>query len=190
MTLAKQQRMVDWSALEQEFKDATGRLPDYKRTQAWAYVKALADHITVLQKELNELATEAATMRRGLRDKELATVATLVKRAQASDHYRSDPTFRDAVNAVLQLTDPLAASLLGTPLRTFRCGVIEQRSAGEVGIVEWTPGRWWAVEVTGPDGSFTPLYEGVGADAAARRDNVVAWLQARQPHIARAAAAS
>jgi hypothetical protein len=27
-------------------------------------------------------------------------------------------------------------------------------------VIEWTPGRWWAVEVSGRDGSYTPLYEG------------------------------
>ncbi len=25
------------------------------------------------------------------------------------------------------------------------------------GIIEWTPGQWWVVEVTGPDGSLTPV---------------------------------
>ena len=26
-------------------------------------------------------------------------------------------------------------------------------------VIEWTPGKWWLVEVTGVDGSYTPIGE-------------------------------
>jgi hypothetical protein len=44
----------------------------------------------------------------------------------------------------------------------------KDRSKGDVGVIEWTPGKWWVVQVTGPDGSFTPLYEGKNRDDAER----------------------
>ena len=29
---------------------------------------------------------------------------------------------------------------------------------GERRVIEWVPGKWWVVEETGKDGSYTPLY--------------------------------
>lgn len=34
-------------------------------------------------------------------------------------------------------------------------------------IIEWTPGHWWIVEVTGPDGSYTPIEGSFRTRAAA-----------------------
>jgi hypothetical protein len=51
------------------------------------------------------------------------------------------------------------------------------RVIGDRGIVEWTPGHWWAVEVTDPDRSFTPLYQGKGKGYLCRLD-AERWVRA------------
>ncbi len=28
---------------------------------------------------------------------------------------------------------------------------------GEIKVIEWTPGKWWVVQITNKDGSYTPL---------------------------------
>jgi hypothetical protein len=43
-------------------------------------------------------------------------------------------------------------------------------------VIEWTPGQWWAVEVTGADGSYTPLYQGKGGTSSARKADAARWL--------------
>jgi hypothetical protein len=42
---------------------------------------------------------------------------------------------------------------------------MRQEKRGALLIVEWTPGKWWVVKVTGQDGSMTPLHEGIGVGA-------------------------
>lgn len=46
----------DLAKLEQDFKDAVGGLPNYKRSMAFEYVNALRRKIEALAKEIGELA--------------------------------------------------------------------------------------------------------------------------------------
>ncbi len=39
---------------------------------------------------------------------------------------------------------------------------IRKQSSFPLKVIEWVPGRWWLVAVTGADGSYTPLHEGKG----------------------------
>lgn len=54
----------DLAKLEQNFKDAVGGLPNYKRTVAFEYVNALSRKIEALAKEVNDLANENVGLRR------------------------------------------------------------------------------------------------------------------------------
>lgn len=49
--------------------------------------------------------------------------------------------------------------------------------SGERKALEWTPGHWWAVEVTGKDDSVTPLYKGQGPHAAAKKADAEAYAR-------------
>ena len=61
--------------------------------------------------------------------------------------------------------------------RVFTMGDNDTRSIGERGLVQWTPGVWWVVEVTGQDGSFTPLYRGQGSTSVARKADAANHMQ-------------
>lgn len=49
-------KFVDWGALRQNFKDAVGGLPNYKRGMAFEFVNALELRITELEAEVETLA--------------------------------------------------------------------------------------------------------------------------------------
>lgn len=36
-------------------------------------------------------------------------------------------------------------------------GLNQQGGPMETKVIEWTPGEWWVVRITGKDGSYTPL---------------------------------
>lgn len=46
-----------------------------------------------------------------------------------------------------------------TPAETYRADVRRRNrpDPARLAVLEWSPGRWWIVEQTGPDGSYTPI---------------------------------
>lgn len=48
---------------------------------------------------------------------------------------------------------------------------------GDRKVIEWMPGKWWVVEVTGEDGSYTPLHEGQGVTAIQCQADAQGWLE-------------
>lgn len=48
-------------------------------------------------------------------------------------------------------------------------------SAAPRKVIEWVPGSWWVVAVTGKDGSYTPLYEGQGNTSRERQQDANRW---------------
>jgi hypothetical protein len=50
--------MTDLAKLELNFRDYVANLPDYKRTEVWAYVNALKAEIAKLEKENLSIASE------------------------------------------------------------------------------------------------------------------------------------
>lgn len=61
-------KAYDWPKLEQEFKDATGGLPNYKRLAAYEYINALKNEIFRLDTELGQIRLYNAEERRKERE--------------------------------------------------------------------------------------------------------------------------
>jgi hypothetical protein len=80
----------------------------------------------------------------------------------------------------LEAADPEAAWLAlyetHEHIERLDISVVGEGAGPERRVIEWTPGQWWVVEVSGRDGSYTPLYQGKGGVGPARKAGAQRWL--------------
>lgn len=61
------QKFVDFAKLEQQMKDATGSLPNYRREATWNYINALKNEIIRLMGEVDGIAESNSKLREQIR---------------------------------------------------------------------------------------------------------------------------